>query len=57
MMIMMIGWLMNGDWEGNDLGLNDVLPGIYLYRLLETTDNFIQVGWCPGWDSNRVRPS
>jgi hypothetical protein len=26
MMIMMIGWLMNGDLEGNDIGLNEVLP-------------------------------
>jgi hypothetical protein len=39
---------MDGDLEGNDLGLIDVLPGIYLDRLMEKTEIFIQVSWCPG---------
>jgi hypothetical protein len=39
---------MDGDLEGNGLGLIEVPPGIYVDRLKETTEMFIQDSWCPG---------
>jgi hypothetical protein len=43
-----------GIWKGVAMILSRYYPSILLERLMETTKNFHQDGWCPIRDSNRA---